>query len=67
MNKHEILESKTSNKWKMEKLIEMGYPYDYAAILTGSCILLAARIHNEIKARQQQMEESRLELELSNG
>lgn len=67
MTKQQILESKTSNKWKMEKLIEMGYPYDYAAILTGSCILLAARIHNDIKARLQQEEEERLELELANG
>lgn len=63
MTKQQILESKTSNKWKLEKLIEMGYPYDYAAILTGSCILLATKIYNEIKARREQEEELRLEMQ----
>lgn len=67
MTKQQILNSKTSNKWKLEKLIEMGYPYDYAAILTGSCILLATRIYNEIKARREHEEELRLEMEMQNG
>lgn len=67
MNKHEILNSKTSNRWKLEKLIEMGYPYDYAAILTGSCILLATKIYNEIKARREQQEEARMEMEMTHG
>jgi len=53
MTKQQILESKESQLWKLKKLLEIGYPYDYAAILTDNSLSVAYNEKCKNKAPKQ--------------